>query len=186
MQVINLLHSDFRNGETKEMITMKLLGKVRRLYHRDRLSLSEIERRTGLTRKTIRDWLKAPEGTDPKYRRQNAGSKIVPFVDRLLKIDLRRPKRERRTALKLYAELLKLGFEGDYCRVTEYIRRGRGNGDAAVVKAFVPLQFEPGEGITQDVDQAIARFGNSPEQGVPDGPIPVGRTLPQQRRCLPH
>jgi len=36
----------------KEMITMNQLGRVRRLYYRDGLSLSEIERRTGLTRKT--------------------------------------------------------------------------------------------------------------------------------------
>lgn len=127
---------------------MNILGKVRRLYHRDRLSLSEIERRTGLTRKTIRNWLKAPEGTEPKYRRQNAGSKIAPYAERLLKmleIDARRSKRERRTALKLYAELQSLGFDGDYSRVTEFIRRWRESGGAAVVKAFVPLQFEPGE-----------------------------------------
>ncbi len=39
---------------------MNLLGKVRRLRYRDGLNLSEIERRTGLTRKTIRKWLKAP------------------------------------------------------------------------------------------------------------------------------
>jgi len=121
------------------MITMNILGKVRRLYHRDRLSLSEIERRTGLTRKTIRNWLKAPEGTEPKYRRQNAGSKMAPYAERLLKmleIDARRPKRERRTALKLYAELQSLGFDGDYSRVTEFIRRWRVNGGVAVVKAL--------------------------------------------------
>ena len=127
---------------------MNILGKVRRLYHRDRLSLSEIERRTGLTRKTIRNWLKAPEGTEPKYRRQNSESKIAPYAERLLKmleIDARRSKRERRTALKLYAELQGLGFDGDYSRVTEFIRRWREDGGTAVVKAFVPLQFEPGE-----------------------------------------
>ena len=32
---------------------MKDLGIVRRLFYRDALSISEIERRTGLTRKTI-------------------------------------------------------------------------------------------------------------------------------------
>lgn len=127
---------------------MNLLGKVRRLYYRDRLTLSEIERRTGLTRKTVRKWLKAPEGVEPKYRRRSGDSKIAPYAGRLLKmleIDARRPKRERRTALKLHAELKGLGFEGDYSRVTEFIRHWREGGGAAVVKAFVPLQFEPGE-----------------------------------------
>lgn len=127
---------------------MNMLGKVRRLYFRDRLTLSEIERRTGLTRKTIRKWLKAPEGTEPKYRRQSADTKIKPYVGRLLKMleaDARRPKRDRRTALKLYAELQALGFDGDYSRVTEFIRGWREDGGFAAVKAFVPLQFDPGE-----------------------------------------
>lgn len=127
---------------------MNLLGKVRRLYYRDKLSLSEIERRTGLTRKTIRKWLKAPEGIEPKYRRRSMDSKIAPYAERLLKmleIDTKRPKRERRTALKLYAELKALGFDGDYSRVTGFIRHWRQDGGTAVTKAFVPLRFEPGE-----------------------------------------
>ena len=127
---------------------MNMLGRVRRLYHRDGLSLSEIERRTGLTRKTIRKWLKTAERTEPKYRRRPVDSKIAPYAERLVKmleVDSRRPKRERRTALKLHAELQELGFTGDYSRVTEFIRRWREDGCAAVVKAYVPLQFEPGE-----------------------------------------
>ncbi len=49
------------------------------------------------------------------------------------------PKRERRTALKLYAELKALGVNGGYSRVTEFIRCWREGGGDAVVKAFVPL-----------------------------------------------
>ena len=127
---------------------MNLLGKVRRLHYRDGLSLSEIERRTGLTRKTIRKWLKAPEGVEPNYRRKVGGTKIAPFAERLvqmLETDARRPVRDRRTALKLYAELKQLGFDGDYNRVTAFIRLWREGGGVAVTKAFVPLQFAPGE-----------------------------------------
>lgn len=107
---------------------MNLLGKVRRLHYRDGLSLSEIERRTGLTRKTIRKWLKAPEGSEPKYRRQHGETKIAPYAERLMKMleaDARRSPRERRTAKKLFAELQGLGFDGNYSRVTEFIRRWR-------------------------------------------------------------
>ena len=95
---------------------MNQLGRVRRLYYRDRLSLSEIERRTGLTRKTVRTWLRAAEGMAPKYRRRSAeGIKIAPFAEQLtkaLEIDARRPKRDRRTALKLFGELQAAGFDG--------------------------------------------------------------------------
>jgi transposase len=130
------------------MITMNLLGKVRRLYYRDGLTLSEIERRTGLTRKTVRKWLKTPEGVEPKYRRRGTEGKLAPYAEALVKmleVDERRSKRERRTALKLYGELKALGFDGDYSRVTEFIRRWRRDGGAAVTRAFVPLRFEPGE-----------------------------------------
>jgi DNA-binding transcriptional regulator LsrR (DeoR family) len=41
---------------------MEMLGKVRRMYYRDGLSRSEISRRTGLSRNTVKKWLKAPEG----------------------------------------------------------------------------------------------------------------------------
>ena len=127
---------------------MNLLGKVRRLHYRDRLSLSEVERRTGLTRKTIRKWLKAPEGVEPKYRRKDGDTKITVYAKRLVKMletDARRLPRERRTALKLYAELKAAGFAGGYSRVTEFIRRWRTQGGAAARKSFVPLQFELGE-----------------------------------------
>ena len=127
---------------------MKQLGKIRRLYYRDGLTISQIERRTGLTRKTVRRWLKAAEGTEPKYRRVPGETKIGPFAERLTKMletDARRPRRDRRTALKLFAELKAAGFAGDYSRVTEFIRRWREGGGTALAKAYVPLQFEPGE-----------------------------------------
>jgi transposase len=135
------------------MVTMKQLGKIRRLYYRDGLSLSEIERLTGVTRKTIRRWLKAPEGTEPRYRRRAIARKIAPFAPGLVKMlesDVRRPKRERRTALKLHAELKAAGFAGDYSRVTEFIRGWREGGGAALNKAYVPLQFDPGEAFQFD------------------------------------
>ena len=130
------------------MITMNLLGKIRRLYYRDGLTLSEIERRTGVTRKTVKRWLEAAEGVEPKYRRRPGDTKLTPFVGRLtqmLETDARRPKRDRRSALKLHEELRASGFDGDYSRVTEFIRRWREDGGAAAVKAYVPLRFEPGE-----------------------------------------
>ncbi len=133
---------------------MKDLGIIRRMFYRDGLSLSEIERRTGLTRKTVRRWLNAAEGTEPRYRRRSAGdTKIAAFAAQLtkaLEIDARRPKRDRRTALKLFAEVKAAGFDGDYSRVTEFVRRWRQNGGQALVKAYVPLRFELGEAFQFD------------------------------------
>ena len=39
-------------------VEMSMFAKVRRLFHRDHLTISEIQRRTGLSRNTIKAWLK--------------------------------------------------------------------------------------------------------------------------------
>ena len=40
------------------MISMEMMGKIRRMYFRDKLSLHEIAKRTGLARNTIRKWVR--------------------------------------------------------------------------------------------------------------------------------
>ena len=83
------------------MITMRNLGRLRRLYYRDGLSLSEIARKTGFARNTVKTWLRAAEGVEPKYRRRRGeNTKISPYAAQLtkaLETDARRPKRDRRT-----------------------------------------------------------------------------------------
>ncbi|WP_200893106.1 helix-turn-helix domain-containing protein, partial [Pseudomonas syringae] len=55
------------------------MGKIRRMYFRDKLSLHQIAKRTGLSRNTIRKWLRAPETKQPVYQRQAAFNKLSPF-----------------------------------------------------------------------------------------------------------
>lgn len=143
---------------------MEKLGKIRRLYYRDGCTVSEIVRRTGLARNTVKNWLKAAEGTTPKYRRRQAeDTKIAPFAERLtqaLEVDARRPKRDRRTALKLFREIQADGFDGDYSRVTAFVRRWREAGGQALVKAFVPLKFELGEAFQFDWSEERLLIGS--------------------------
>ena len=51
------------------MITMEMIGKVRRMKLREQLSNSEIAKRTGLSRNTVKKWLTAPGDQAPKYKR---------------------------------------------------------------------------------------------------------------------
>ncbi|HEX7633855.1 MAG TPA: helix-turn-helix domain-containing protein, partial [Noviherbaspirillum sp.] len=44
---------------------MEMLGRIRRMHLRDKLSLHEIAKRTGLSRNTIRKWLRQPEEALP-------------------------------------------------------------------------------------------------------------------------
>jgi transposase len=136
------------------MITMKELGRIRRWYYRDGLTVSEIARKSGYARNTVKRWLKAAEGTEPKYRRRPADdTKIAPYAEQLtkaLEVDARRPKRDRRTALKLFGELKAAGFDGGYSRVTAFVRRWREAGGQTLAKAYVPLRFELGEAFQFD------------------------------------
>lgn len=102
---------------------MAMFGKIRRLYYRDKLS--EIARRTSLSRNTVKRWLRSPTATEPRYRRRPSEKKLTPHVEwlqRALETDAHRPRRDRRTALKLWRELRLQGFTGSYGRVTEYVR----------------------------------------------------------------
>jgi transposase len=133
---------------------MALLGKIRRMFYRDKLSLSEIARRTSLSRNTIKKWLRTPEGVEPKYRRQRNEHKLAPYVERLtkaLEVDAHRPKRERRTALRLWKDICAEGFTGSYSRVTAFVRRWREHaGQTAGKAAYIPLKFALGEAFQFD------------------------------------
>jgi transposase len=77
---------------------MEMLGKVRRLFLRDRPTVSEIARRTGLSRNTIKKWLSAPGGQEPKYRRESPPGKLALFEDAIkqaLEADSHRPTQNR-------------------------------------------------------------------------------------------
>ena len=124
------------------------------MYFRDRLSICEIARRTSLSRNTLKKWLAADGGNEPKSRRSPAQTKLTPYEPQLrqwLEADSYRPKRDRRTALRLFDALRKQGFPGSYTRVSEFIRRWREAGSgSALSKAFVPLTFQLGEAFQFD------------------------------------
>jgi len=133
---------------------MALFGKIRRMRFREGLSISEIARRTSLSRNTIRRWLDSKDGAEPKYRRAPQDKKLTPFEAPLrqwLEADGHRPKRERRTALALFGELQNLGFTGSYPRVSEFVREWReGKPGRGLAGAFVPLRFALGEAFQFD------------------------------------
>jgi len=76
---------------------MVMYAKIRRMFFREHLSISEIARRTTLTRNTIKKWLKAADGSEPKYRRIPKLTKLTPFE----------PNQQTSTGLFLYSFHLK-------------------------------------------------------------------------------
>ena len=134
------------------MISMEMMGKIRRMYFRDQLSLHEIAKRTGLSRNTIRKWIRAAEATQPVYQRRAVFNKLNPFhatLERALKADALRPKSQRRTAKALLTQIRADGYEGGYSQLTAFIRAWRGQ-QGKSLRAFVPLSFELGEAFQFD------------------------------------
>ena len=135
------------------MITMEMLGKIRRMHVRDKMSVRAIAKRTGLSRNTLQKWPQTPEEVKvPKYVRAQGFGKLSAFTDELelaLKADALRAKKDRRTARALFAQIKASGYPGGYTRVTDFIRawRSRAGKD---IKAFVPLKFDLGEAFQFD------------------------------------
>src|SRR6185436_20781294 len=100
------------------VIDMALLSVIRHWHFRDGMPIREIERRTGLSRNTIRKYLRA--GTvERRFKVPYRPSKLDPFAEKLagwLRIEAGRSRKQRRTVKQMHADLVALGFDGSYGR----------------------------------------------------------------------
>jgi transposase len=142
-----------------------LLSVIRRWHGRDKLSIREIARRTGLSRHTIRKYL-ANGVTEPKYPLRKSVSKLDPFADTLsvwLKRESGRNRKRRRNLKQLHRDLVALGYDGSYDRVAAFARNWRQRQREAANRAsrgtYVPLIFAPGEAFQFDWSEDWARVG---------------------------
>src|SRR5664279_1275144 len=145
------------------MITMDMVGKIRRLHSRGNKSEREIARITGLSRNTIAKWLKGHVAAAPRYRRGPMSVKLTPFaaaIEQALEADAHRPKKDRRTGKALHKEISAAGYAGGYSRLTDFIREWRARRDGAgTAGAFVPLAFEMGEAFQFDWSEEALVIG---------------------------
>lgn len=61
---------------------MELLSVIRRWHGRNHLSIREISRRTGLSRNTVRKYLRT-DSVEPRFHVPDRPSKLDPYVDKL-------------------------------------------------------------------------------------------------------
>jgi transposase len=147
------------------VIDMALLSVIRRWHFREGMPIREIRRRTGLSRNTIRKYLRAA-AVEPKFKVPDRASKLDPFAEKLsgwLRVEAGRSRKQRRTVKQIHADLVTLGYDGSYGRVAAFARlwtaerqrtsqiSGRGT--------FVPLVFAPGEAFQFDWSEDWAVLG---------------------------
>ena len=147
------------------MIDVATLSVIRRWALREHLSLREIARRTGLSRNTIKKYLRAGEA-EPRYAKRVSPSRLDPFAEKLagwLKTETGKSRKQRRTVKQMHADLAALGYDGSYNRVAAFARvwlakrqeaeRTTGRG------TFVPLTFGVGEAFQFDWSEDWAVIG---------------------------
>ena len=144
---------------------MGLLNIIRRMHLRQKLSIREIARRTGLSRNTVTKHLAA--GTiEPTFATPDRPSKLDPFAEKLavwLKTEGGRSRKQRRTLKQLHGDLVALGFTGSYGRVAAFAQQWRADRQREQQTTgrgtFVPLSFRPGEAFQFDWSEDFAVLG---------------------------
>jgi transposase len=147
------------------VIDMALLSVIRRWHFREGMPIREIERRTGLSRNTIRKYLRA--GTvEPKFRVPERPSKLDPFADKLsgwLKVEAGKSRKQKRTAKQMHADLVALGYPGSYSRVAAFVRLWKADRQREAQTSgrgtFVPLVFAAGDAFQFDWSEDWALLG---------------------------
>lgn len=144
---------------------MGLLSVMRRWHFREGMPIREIERRTGLSRNTIRKYLRSG-AIEPKFKVPERPSRLDPFAAKLsgwLVMEAARNRKQRRTAKRMHADLQALGYEGSYGRVAAFVRDWKAERQREAQTSgrgtFVPLVFASGKAFQFDWSEEWAMLG---------------------------
>jgi transposase len=123
---------------------VEIYARVRLACHHEGISQREASRRFGVSRKVIRKMLAHSE--PPGYRRTAAIRRpkldgFTDIIDQILEDDKASPKKQRHTAVRIFARLRdEYGFSGGRTIVSDYVREAKLRGK----EVFVPLSHDPG------------------------------------------
>ncbi|MBO6895177.1 MAG: IS21 family transposase [Roseibium sp.] len=144
---------------------MAFLSVIRRWHFRDQLSIREISRRTGLSRNTVRKYVR-DNTVEPTFQVPERPSKLDAFADKLsawLCAEATKSRKQKRTIKQLHADLVSLGYDGSYGRVAAFARDWKADRQREQQTSgrgtFVPLTFEPGEAFQFDWSEDWALIG---------------------------
>ena len=117
---------------------MELLSVIRRWHYRDRFSIREISRRTGLSRNTVRKYLRS-DSVEPKFAVPDRPSRLDPYADKLshmLRQEAGKSRKQKRTIKQLHADLYQrprwLTHAGDSRIAAGLIQVGAGDSRHAI------------------------------------------------------
>src|SRR3954447_23147814 len=149
--------------EAEDVLTVDDYGAIRRA-RRDGMSIRQISRQFGHTRKTVRHVLDHAEPSAAATRDRTApilGS-VEPIIDRILAEDEHAPAKPRHTAAQIHRRLRdEHAYPGGYAQVQRYVLKHRRHHR----ETFIPLGHLPGRRLEADFGHIHVAF--------PDGLRPV-------------
>ncbi len=152
---------------------MELLSVIRRWRYRQHFSIREIARRTGLSRNTVRKYLRC-DSVGPKFDAADRPSRLDPFADTLAQMwrqEAAKSRKRKRTVKQLHADLTVLGYDGSYNRVAAFTLRAYPQQTHerlfdAHNHAFRVLGGAPRRGIYDNMRTAVDKVGRGKERKV--------------------
>jgi transposase len=143
------------------MLIVETIRKIRCAYHRDKKKIRQIAREFNLSKNTVKKVIRG-DATEFVYDRQRQTlPKLGPFEEALLKqleTDSTKPRREQRTAVVLFEELQRQGFDGGYDSVRRYVQKWR-KSENKKIEAYIPQTFAPGEAFQFDWSYELVELG---------------------------
>ena len=144
---------------------METALKIRRLCLVEGKSIGAVARRFHLSRTTVRKYLK--DDQPPTYHQSKPRARPRPgdyetTLTCWLEQDQSRPKRERRTAMRLFEDLQGEGYTGTYDGVVRFVRAFHPR--AKPGDAYIPLSFDPGETYQFDWSHEMVELGGMPQK----------------------
>src|SRR6056297_1468025 len=115
---------------------MGFLRVIRKWALRDKMPIREIARRTGVSRNTIKKYLRAGI-VEPEFQIPDRPSKLDPYAEKLtawLVSEQRKSRKERRTAKQMHADLVQLGLMAHMSVSRPLCGTGRANDSARSIR----------------------------------------------------
>ena len=144
------------------MVSVDLIGGIRRAYFEQRWPIEEIVRTLAVSRATVRRVIRSQK-TEFKYQRGvQPAPKLGEWVTVLTEIlgsEAKLPRRERRSTQRLFEELRGRGYGGAHDSVHRFVKAWRAERARVPARAFVPMSFAPGEAYQFDWSHGRSRCG---------------------------
>ena len=142
------------------MLKMKEIADLRKMYFEDGANITQIQKKTGFARKTIRKFINKKDWNDPvqvPIEKESKLDKFKPMVDQWLEADKEMRKKQRHTAKRVYDRLKEEyndEFDCSYRTVAKYVAEKK-KSLYENKQSFLPLAHKPGEA---QVDFGKAEF----------------------------